>query len=154
MARALAGLPSRRSTLACALAAFVCAGALPARAADKSTKDKAAAEVADLQLEPLTAPAVAPPSPPAHWSTISGETVSPGPDLLSAELGFPGLSFGYARGLSDRADWGLKLDLLYGLYGTTTTQFGVGARVPLRLVAARREKITVLLHLDPGLVTY
>ena len=150
--------PSRAlHALACVAAAGLAAlVSLPARAADK-TKDKPAAAVSDLTLETPAPPPASPPPPPpppAHWAVVSAETTTPGRDLLSAELGFPGLSLGYARGLSDRADWGLKFDLLYGRYATTTTQFGMQLRVPLRLAAARKDKVTVLLHLDPGIVGY
>ena len=150
-------LPAARRALACAAAGLALVLALPAHAADKK-KDKPAASVPDLPLEALEPapppPPLPPPPPPAHWAVISGETAAPGRDLVSAELGFPGLSLGWARGLSDRADWGVKFDLLYGRYSTTTTQFGMQLRVPLRLAALRKDKVTVLLHLDPGIVTY
>jgi hypothetical protein len=90
----------------------------------------------------------------ARWAIISGETAPVGHDLLSAEFGFPGLSFGYAHALSDRSDWGAKFDMVYGLYSTTTTQFGMQVRLPLRLVAARKDKVSLLLHLDPALFLY
>ena len=149
--------PRGRRALACAISAGLCALGLglPAPAAEKAKKEKPA--VADLPLEtpeppPVLQTVVVP--VPAHWSIVSGETASPGHDLLSAEFGFPGLTLGYAHGLSDRADWGVKFDLLYGLYSTTYGQFGMQLRVPLRLAAVRRDKVTVLLHLDPGLVAY
>src|SRR6202022_2802326 len=49
-----------------------------------------------------------------HFSVVTGETVATGRDMLSAELGFPGFTFGYTHGINDRFDAGLKLGLLYG----------------------------------------
>src|ERR1700682_4852401 len=83
-----------------------------------------------------------------HWSIVTGETVSPGRDALSFELGWPGVGVGYTHGLSDRADVGAKFDLLYGFEQTSTTRVGMGVQVPLRLVASRRDKLSIELHTD------
>jgi hypothetical protein len=104
-----------------------------------------AARADDLPLAPLTS---------SHWSIATGETVSPSRDALSFELGWPGITFGYLHGLSDRADLGVKFDLLYGVEGTTDSRLGFGLNVPLRVVALRKDKVSVLLHIDPGLRTY
>lgn len=99
----------------------------------------------DLSIAPLVG---------NHWSLVTGETVSPSRDALSFELGWPGISFGYLHGLSDRSDVGVKFDFLYSAEGTTDTRVGFGLNVPLRLVAVRKDKISVLLHIDPGVRTY
>lgn len=109
-----------------------------------------AAHARDLSLDgPTTSPAGV-----SHWSIATGETVSPARDALAFDLGWPGISLGYIHGLSDRSDVGLKFDFLYGFEGTTTTSIGFGLGVPLRLVAVRRDKISVMLHIDPGVRTY
>ena len=89
-----------------------------------------------------------------HWSIVTGETVSPNRDALSFELGWPGVGIGYIHGLSDRADVGLKFDLLYGAEGTSNTRIGMGLHVPLRIVASRRDKLSIELHVDPGVRFY
>jgi hypothetical protein len=89
-----------------------------------------------------------------HWSLVTGETVSPGRDALSFELGWPSVGVGYIHGLSDRADVGAKFDLLYGFEQTSTTRIGMGVRVPLRLVASRQDKLSIQLHTDPGIRFY
>jgi hypothetical protein len=90
-----------------------------------------------------------------HFSVVTGETVATGRDMVSAEVGFPGLTFGYAHGFNDRFDAGLKLDLLYGFRNTTLqSQFGFGMRAPLRYMAYRRGQIGVQIHADPGLDFY
>ncbi|GAC1346238.1 MAG: hypothetical protein NVSMB23_23530 [Myxococcales bacterium] len=124
-------------TLALAAAALL-ALPLAARAADEN---------------PLYA--VTTPGTPGHWSTITGETAVPGHDFVSAELGFPGFTFGYTHGVNDRFDAGVKLDLLYGFRNTTlSSQFGMQMRVPLRYMIYRRGQIGLQLHIDPGLDFY
>jgi hypothetical protein len=105
---------------------------------------------AALAAEPAPVPAGA----PGHWSVATGETVSPDRDAISFEMGWPGLIFGFARGLSDRSDVGFKIALLYSLENTNTSVFGAGADVPFRLVVNRHEKVSLGLHIDPGVRLY
>jgi hypothetical protein len=101
-------------------------------------------------------PAATPPAPgvPGHWSIVTGETVVPGRDVASFELGWPGLSAGYLHGLSENTDVGVKFDLLYGNENTTNSKFGLGLNAPLRLVVSRQDKILIGLHVDPGVRVY
>src|SRR5438270_519956 len=98
---------------------------------------------------PPLAPLV-PAGAPGHWSVAAGETVSPERDAISFEMGWPGLIFGYLHGLSDRADFGIKIDLLYSLENTNTSAFGAGMDFPLRLVVNRHEKVSIMLQVEPG----
>ncbi|HEY4884522.1 MAG TPA: hypothetical protein VII08_12890 [Myxococcales bacterium] len=100
-----------------------------------------------------TAPAVAT-GAPGHWSLVTGETVSPDRDAIGFELGWPGISFSYLHGTSDRTDVGARFNLLYGFENTTHTAFGAGVDVPFRLVVNRSNKVSVGLHIDPGLRIY
>src|SRR5262249_31613911 len=93
-------------------------------------------------------------SSPGHWSVTTGETVSPDRDAVALEAGFPGVSFSYLHGLSDRNDIGGKLDLLYAFENTTDTAFGAGLDVPLRLVVNRANRVTIGLQIEPGLRIY
>jgi hypothetical protein len=100
------------------------------------------------------APVPVPAGAPGHWSIATGETVSPDRDAISFEMGWPGLIFGYAHGLSDRSDVGFKIALLYSLENTNTNAFGAGADIPFRLVVNRREKVSLGLHIEPGVRVY
>jgi hypothetical protein len=90
----------------------------------------------------------------ARYSLLGAETVPTGQDVVSAEVGWPSVSFGLTHGYTPRSDIGIKFDLLYGYEFTTTSQFGIGVRVPLRYQAYRRDRIGVLLHVDPGIKLY
>jgi hypothetical protein len=96
----------------------------------------------------------APPGAPGHWSIVTAETVSPDRDAIAFEAGWPGLSVSYLHGTSDRSDVGIRFDLLYGYENTTDTAFGLGADVPFRLVVNRSGRVSVALHVDPGLRIY
>lgn len=102
------------------------------------------------------APAIAPlvPGTPGHWSVATGETVSPDRDAVAFEMGWPGLSVGYLHGLSDHSDVGIKVSLLYAAENTNNATFGAGLDVPLRLVVNRHEKVSIGLHIDPGVRLY
>ncbi len=91
---------------------------------------------------------------PGHWSVATGETVSPDHDAIAFEMGWPGLSFAYLHGLSDRSDVGLKISLLYSLENTSTSSFGAGADLPLRVVVNRKDKVSIGLHVEPGARVY
>lgn len=108
----------------------------------------AAAAADPAPLTPVT------PGVPGHWSVATGETVSPDRDAIAFEMGWPGISFGYLRGLSDRSDVGFRVSLLYSEENTSTSVFGAGADLPLRLVVSRHEKVSLGLHIDPGVRVY
>ena len=99
-------------------------------------------------------PAPVTPGTPGHWSVATGETVSTDRDAISFEMGWPGLSFGYLHGLSDRSDVGFKISLLYSEENTNASVFGAGADIPLRVVVNRKDKVSLGLHIDPGVRVY
>ena len=105
----------------------------------------AVASAAPVTASPVTA------ITPGHWSVTTGETVSPDRDAISFEMGWPGIAFGYLRGLSDRTDVGFKISLLYSYENTNNTIFGAGGDIPLRTVINRHEKVSLGLHFDPTL---
>jgi len=89
-----------------------------------------------------------------HWSTVTGETVSPDRDALKFDLGWPGLGVTYLHGVSDRADFGVHFELLYGFEQTSQSKFGLGFGVPYRLIINRRERVTVEVHIEPSMRVY
>ena len=93
-------------------------------------------------------------APPGRYSLLGGTTVPAGTDVASVEVGWPSATFGFTHGTSSTTDIGFKLDLLYGFEDTDIGQFGIGARVPLRMVVWRRDRLSALAHFDPGLKVY
>src|SRR3989442_14433234 len=90
-------------------------------------------------------------TPGGQYSLLGGTTVPSGTNVVSGEFGWPSATFGFTHGLSGNTDVGFKFDLIFGFEDTTTSQFGIGFRVPLRLMLYRRDRISVLTHRGPGL---
>src|SRR5437764_1202559 len=91
-------------------------------------------------------------APSGRYSLLGGETVGTGTNVVSGEFGWPSITFGFTHGLSRDTDVGAKFDLLFGLEGDSqASQFGIGFRVPYRMVALRSDRLSVLLHVDPGI---
>src|SRR5207248_11575873 len=84
-----------------------------------------------------------------RYSLLGGTTVPTGVDVVSAEVGWPSVTFGFTHGKSPTTDIGVKFDLIYGFENTTISHFGIGFRVPLRAMVLRRDRLTVLAHIDP-----
>lgn len=95
-----------------------------------------------------------PPGAPGHWSVATGETVTPDRDAIALWAGWPGFSFAYLHGFSDRSDMGLKFDLLLAQENTTDSAFGAGFDVPLRLVVQRADRVSIAVQIEPGLRVY
>jgi hypothetical protein len=93
-------------------------------------------------------------TPGGQYSLLGGTTVPSGTDVVSGEFGWPSATFGFTHGMSGNTDVGFKFDLIFGFEDTTTSQFGIGFRVPLRLMLYRRDRISVLTHVDPGIKIY
>jgi hypothetical protein len=89
-----------------------------------------------------------------NYSLLGGETVPTGVDVASGEFGYPGISFGLTHGTSPTSDIGIKFDILYGFEYTTISEFGLGVRIPFRFAAYKRDRLSVLFHLDPGIKFY
>ena len=93
-------------------------------------------------------------TPGGQYSLLGGTTVPAGTDVVSGEFGWPSATFGFTHGMSGTMDVGFKFDLIFGFEDTTTSQFGIGFRVPVRLLLHRRDRISVLAHVDPGIKIY
>jgi hypothetical protein len=96
-----------------------------------------------------------PPLPGTKYSLLGGETVGANTNVVSGEFGWPSVTFGITHGVSRDADIGLRFDLLFGVEGVSqASQFGIGFRAPLRMTALRSDRLSVLLHFDPGLKVF
>jgi hypothetical protein len=92
------------------------------------------------------------PAPGGGYSLLGGEVLGRGVNVVSGEFGWPGISFGYTHGMGQNMDIGGKFDLLFGVEGIpSASHFGIGFRVPIRLTALRSDRMSVLLHFDPGI---
>ncbi|HKB76175.1 MAG TPA: hypothetical protein VKC58_06250 [Myxococcales bacterium] len=93
-------------------------------------------------------------APGGPYSLLSGTTVPTGTDVVSGEFGWPSATFGFTHGMSPTSDVGFKFDLLFGFEDTTNSQFGIGFRVPFRFMIHRRDRLSILAHVDPGIKIY
>jgi hypothetical protein len=93
-------------------------------------------------------------APAERWSLYGGETVAAGQDVFHGEIGWPSTSFGWTKGLTDTTDAGVRFDVLYAFETTTDTHFGLGLRVPVRAIAVRTGRVSLLVRGDPGLKVY
>jgi hypothetical protein len=93
-------------------------------------------------------------APADRWSVYGGETVAAGQDVFHGEVGWPATSLGWTHGLTDTTDAGVSLDVLYAFETTTDSHFGLGLRVPLRAIAVRTGRVSLMVRGDPGLRVY
>jgi hypothetical protein len=93
-------------------------------------------------------------TPAERWSLYGGETIAAGQDVFHGEVGWPSTSVGWTKGLTDTTDAGVRFDVLYAFETTTDTHFGLGLRVPLRAIAVRTARVSLLVHGDPGFKVY
>lgn len=96
--------------------------------------------------------------PPPVWGLHSGDTVAEGNTLVYGEVGWPDLSLGFARGVRDWMDVGLRISMIYSPYYvipnaqrvTNDRAFGFGFTIPLRFTLHRSDRVSVMVHADPG----
>ncbi len=87
------------------------------------------------------------------WSVVGTEIVSGRPSV-DVQTGWPSTTFGYTFGMSPTADVSLRLGLLYGYEGTTSSQFGLSFYAPMRFQLLQNRDFKLLFHVDPGLKLY
>jgi len=87
------------------------------------------------------------------WSVVGAE-VNTGKAFQDVQAGWPNVNFGYTMNMGKTSDIGFRFGLLYGIAGTTYTQFGLGLWAPIRFELSRSEKFNLLFHVDPGMAIY
>jgi len=87
------------------------------------------------------------------WSVVGAE-INTGKPFQDVQAGWPNVNFGYTFNLSKTSDIGLRFGLLYGVGGTTSTQFGLGVWAPIRFQLIRGDQFNLIFHVDPGLQLY
>ena len=88
------------------------------------------------------------------WSATSGRTVGAGNGLVLGEVGWPGLSIQYSRGLDDKTDLGFKASFLYGFENTTNSLVGLNLAVVYKRQLYENGRLAIAGHIDPGLTFY
>ena len=88
------------------------------------------------------------------WSATAGQTVGAGNGLVMGEVGWPGISVQYSRGLDDRTDLGFKASFLYGFEGTTNGLVGLNLAVPYKRNLYTNGGLAIAGHIDPGVSFY
>ena len=98
--------------------------------------------------------------PPARWGLHSGDTVGDGGTLIYGELGFPDVSLGFQHGVSSSVDVGFRAAFTYGIEYVVPKQRpsnrlnlapGLGLTIPIRVTLARNDRLSLLVHADPGI---
>ena len=88
------------------------------------------------------------------WSATSGRTVGAGNGLILGEVGWPGISVQYSRGLDDKTELGFKASFLYGFENTTNSLVGLNLAVPYKRELYENGRLAIAGHIDPGLTYY
>ncbi|MFL5343636.1 MAG: hypothetical protein ACJ8AT_02530 [Hyalangium sp.] len=89
------------------------------------------------------------------WSLLAGDTVGQGQNVLSAQLGWPGLSLGLLHGATSRFDLGGKFTFNYGQEGIVElVRPGLKFQAWVRLMLARTPQATLALVFQPGPLFY
>jgi hypothetical protein len=86
--------------------------------------------------------------------SIVGAELNTGKPVQDVQAGWPNVNFGYTLNMGKAMDMGFRFGFLYGVEGTTNTQFGLGAWVPLRFQLMKGEQFSLLAHVDPGMRVY
>jgi hypothetical protein len=89
----------------------------------------------------------------SDWSVI-GSQINTGKPFQDVRAGWPSVDFGYTMSLGKSSDIGFRFGLLYGVEGTTYSQFGLGVWAPIRFDIGKTGKLNWLFHVDPGLKIY
>lgn len=84
------------------------------------------------------------------WSVLSGQTVGSG-NVLTGQVGWPGISLGLLHGATNRFDIGGKLSFNYGREGIVTSVVpGLKLQAWMRLMLLQSSGVNVGLSFAPG----
>jgi hypothetical protein len=84
------------------------------------------------------------------WSVLSGQTVGQG-NVLTGQVGWPGISLGLLHGATNRFDIGGKLSFNYGREGIVTSVVpGLKLQAWMRLMLLQSSGVNVGLSFAPG----
>jgi hypothetical protein len=89
----------------------------------------------------------------AEANLHDGDVLRPGQNMIYPEAGYPELAFGWQHGVSDKVDVGIRASLIYGFEYIPTAPgvLGFGVRVPIRITPLKSQRVSLQIHVDPGL---
>ena len=90
----------------------------------------------------------------SNWSATQGRTVGTDHNVVTGEVGWPGLAVQWLHGLDPRTDVGLRFGFNYGFENTTTSLVGVDLQVPVRRYLMRSGRFDIEAHVAPGFTFY
>ncbi|HYI00843.1 MAG TPA: hypothetical protein VD972_33125, partial [Hyalangium sp.] len=89
------------------------------------------------------------------WSLLAGDTLGTGQNVLSAQIGWPGITLGVLHGSTPRFDIGGKFTFNYGQEGLVeVVEPGLKFQAWVRLMLARTSQATLALVFQPGPLFY
>lgn len=89
------------------------------------------------------------------WSTLGGQTVGGGANVLTVQAGFPGVQVGFLHGLAPNVDLGFHLGFNYSYEGIVTALYpGVRGEVLARIQLLDTGRFNLGLHLGAGVIAY
>lgn len=105
-----------------------------------------------IAITPLLLPS---PASADDWGLHNGDTMQQGGKMAYAEIGWPGIDGGFQYGVTSWFDAGVRISLpSFAWENTTVTSVGLAARVPLRLGVYKTDRVSAMLHVDPGMKLY
>jgi hypothetical protein len=90
----------------------------------------------------------------SNWSATQGRTVGAERNVVSAEVGWPGIAAQILHGIDARTDVGLRAQFNYGFENTTNSLVGFDLQVPARRYLMRSDRFDIEGHVAPGLTIY
>jgi hypothetical protein len=89
----------------------------------------------------------------AEANLHDGDVLRPGSNMIYPEAGFPELAFGWQHGVSNTVDVGIRASLIYGFeyIPVYAGELGLGVRVPIRITPLKTGKVSLQIHVDPGI---
>jgi hypothetical protein len=89
------------------------------------------------------------------WSLLAGDTVGAGQNVLSAQIGWPGVSVGLLHGATPKFDIGGKFTFNWGQEGIVQiVEPGIKLQAWVRLMLARMPQASLALVFQPGPIFY
>jgi hypothetical protein len=96
----------------------------------------------------------APDGSSGKWSTVTGETVGEGNNVIHVQAGYPGLSGGWFHGMSEKFDLGARFTFNYGYESTTAIIPGLKPAMILKIGLMDNGKFNMALRFEPGVQLY
>jgi hypothetical protein len=86
------------------------------------------------------------------WSAVGPKTISDGANAIEAAVGWPGLSVGYLRGMTERFSLGARFSFNYGVEGIVRYQVtpGLKLQVLAKISLLESGRVSLGVTFEPG----